>query len=187
MPYADAEAQRAYNRAYLDKNRERIRERQRAAETRRREDPAYRERARQRDAAWRLDRGNAMARAHRNADPEASRAHEQKYRDSNRELIRAKSAEYYRTHPEEYAEYGRLRRLRRFGLSDEDYEALFSRQDGRCAICQVAFIKTPHIDHNHATGSVRGLLCGPCNQGVGQFDDSPERLAAAIRYLEATS
>lgn len=41
-----------------------------------------------------------------------------------------------------------------------------------------------HIDHNHANGSVRGLLCGHCNMGLGHYDDSPERMRAAADYLE---
>lgn len=71
---------------------------------------------------------------------------------------------------------------RTFGLTLEERDALFAAQDGLCAICRSAPIK--HIDHDHPTGQVRGGLCGPCNMGLGQFEDDPGRLRAAARYLE---
>ena len=71
---------------------------------------------------------------------------------------------------------------RTFGLTIEERNALFAAQDGVCAICRQRPIK--HIDHDHPTGAVRGGLCGPCNMGLGQFDDDPQRLRAAAHYLE---
>lgn len=69
----------------------------------------------------------------------------------------------------------------RYGLSLADYDALLIRQGGGCAICG-----TPsdlHVDHDHATGRVRGLLCRGCNIGVGHFADDSHRVAAASLYL----
>ena len=78
---------------------------------------------------------------------------------------------------------GEADHLRRtFGLTIEERDELFASQDGLCAICRVRPIK--HIDHDHPTGEVRGGLCGPCNMGLGQFEDEPRRLRAAARYLE---
>ena len=79
---------------------------------------------------------------------------------------------------------GEADHLRRtFGLTVEERDALFASQDGMCAICRVRPIK--HIDHDHPTGRVRGGLCGACNMGLGQFEDSPARLEAAAAYLRA--
>jgi hypothetical protein len=65
------------------------------------------------------------------------------------------------------------------------YEELLKSQNGACAICSVAFTETPkpHIDHCHTTNHVRGLLCGACNRGLGQFKDIPEALERAAQYL----
>jgi hypothetical protein len=60
---------------------------------------------------------------------------------------------------------------------------MFDEQGGLCAICREG--KAAHVDHDHATGVVRGLLCFNCNGGLGNFKDQPERLHAAIGYLLA--
>ena len=75
-------------------------------------------------------------------------------------------------------------RLKRYGISKDDYAALLEQQSNCCAVCQREFDRTPHIDHDHETGRVRGLLCYPCNSGLGQFQDDTEVLKKAIAYLE---
>lgn len=70
----------------------------------------------------------------------------------------------------------------------ETVAALIAAQGNRCAICgcrgEDASRKRLALDHDHATGYIRGMLCLHCNSGLGQFRDSPELLAAAIRYLQ---
>jgi hypothetical protein len=59
-------------------------------------------------------------------------------------------------------------------------------QDHRCAVCREPVgVDRLHVDHDHATGEFRGLLCHLCNRGLGHFGDSPERLDAAAVYLRA--
>ena len=58
-------------------------------------------------------------------------------------------------------------------------------QANGCAICGNSD-KRLHVDHDHATGKVRGLLCMECNVSLGKFKDSPELLRKAIVYLETT-
>jgi hypothetical protein len=78
-----------------------------------------------------------------------------------------------------------------YGMTDEQYAALMETQDGRCAICRTTewtgHHKRPHVDHDHATGRVRGILCHDCNLGLGKFKDDPDLLRAAIVYLEGSS
>lgn len=81
----------------------------------------------------------------------------------------------------------RTRTLRLYGLTQADWDALVRKQKDRCAICQTSRPggrgERWHIDHDHVTGQVRGLLCHRCNMGVGFFLDDPEILAAAARYV----
>ena len=63
-----------------------------------------------------------------------------------------------------------------------------AEQDGRCAICGCKNDGTKlHIDHCHATGGFRGLLCAECNLMLGKADDDPARLRSAANYLERSS
>ena len=68
----------------------------------------------------------------------------------------------------------------------EDYDRLLAEQEGVCAVCQGPHVGSGgrfHVDHDHETGVVRGLLCGPCNTGLGQFKDSSLVLSQAMNYL----
>lgn len=76
-----------------------------------------------------------------------------------------------------------------YGITADQFEALLADQGGVCAICGTSewpgsYRCTPHVDHSHETGEVRGLLCGDCNFGLGKFKDDPKLLRAAAEYLE---
>jgi hypothetical protein len=79
---------------------------------------------------------------------------------------------------------GHLRRT--FGITQADYDNLLARQGGGCAICGKRPGKVSlHVDHDHASGEVRGLLCVGCNNALGQFRDDEDLLARAIQYVTA--
>lgn len=76
----------------------------------------------------------------------------------------------------------------RYGISLDEYRELFRLQGSRCKICNVHqdnLSKKLHVDHDHKTREVRGLLCRDCNNGLGHFKDQPNRLIEAVRYLGA--
>ena len=70
---------------------------------------------------------------------------------------------------------------RRYGITAAEADFLLERQQGLCAICRAA--PAAHVDHDHATGAVRALLCFNCNGGLGQFKDNPGLLHAAAYYV----
>lgn len=75
-----------------------------------------------------------------------------------------------------------------YGLGPGDYERLLAAQGGRCAItgCRATGkTKKLAVDHNHSTGEVRGLLCGPHNQLIGYNRDNPEAFRSLADYLES--
>lgn len=71
----------------------------------------------------------------------------------------------------------------RYGITEADYAERVKKQNGRCAICNKT-CSPLHVDHDHVTGIVRGLLCSNCNTGIGLFQESIRCLAQAIVYLE---
>lgn len=70
----------------------------------------------------------------------------------------------------------------KYGLSAAEVEMLKASQGGICAVCSVR--PAVHVDHDHETRRVRGILCELCNGFLGAFGDDPELLRAAIDYLE---
>jgi hypothetical protein len=73
---------------------------------------------------------------------------------------------------------------RRYQMTIDEYDALLAEQGGVCAVCGQAPGDTAlHVDHDHATGRIRGLLCFSCNRGLGCFNDDASLLANASGYL----
>lgn len=75
--------------------------------------------------------------------------------------------------------------LKTYGLKAGEYQTLYEAQNSACYICCRATGKTKKlaVDHDHATGYVRGLLCGPCNKILGHFRDDPEVAERVFWYL----
>jgi len=108
--------------------------------------------------------------------------------ESRREYYARYQREYRLLHPERALKY---EMKRRFGLPEGEYEAMLARQNGCCNICKKPETasgkgrpKNLAVDHCHATGKVRSLLCSACNTMIGQAKDDPSILRAAIEYLK---
>jgi hypothetical protein len=118
------------------------------------------------------------------ANPEAAKARTRRWQQENPERY----AENQRKHKESGAKALSNRKShlkRKYGMTIEDYDRMLEAQGGGCAICG----RPPredislHVDHDHETGRIRGLLCFPCNNTLGDFKDDATRLYAAADYL----
>ena len=69
------------------------------------------------------------------------------------------------------------------GFTSRDYDALFQRQGGACAVCGIRQERHLHVDHDHVTGAVRGLLCNDCNTALGHLHDSPDIILKLLEYI----
>src|ERR1017187_6737764 len=103
-----------------------------------------------------------------------------------RKKVLQKAAEYrakplVKTRMKEYYNRNYLRKT--YGMDHAKYVSLLEAQSGKCPICDDALVR-PHVDHNHITGEVMGLLCYRCNHGLGNYRDMPALLRKAARYLE---
>lgn len=133
-------------------------------------------------------------RAARGASPDLRSAIERRYRETNREVLAQRQRTRREANPQLKIEDADRHLWRKYGITRGEWESLFELQGGCCAICGVPLQPGPRlrtdpvmgkvcVDHCHDTGMVRGLLCDPCNKGLGSFRDNPDLLANAIKYL----
>ena len=110
----------------------------------------------------------------------------------------AAQRKYYAAKPNQYQAYVKKRRakykgvhkrkanLKTFGLTINDYDNMLLAQNTQCAICGVNKCSSGRrfaVDHCHATGRIRGLLCLRCNQAIGKFNDNYFLLQQAADYV----
>lgn len=84
-------------------------------------------------------------------------------------------------------EYRRERNLQaQYGLTTAEFDRMLQEQNHLCAICEADARNASHrfnVDHDHATGKIRAILCANCNRGLGAFQDSPQVADQAAAYL----
>ena len=157
MPHTDPAKRAEYMRRYRAANHDRIRERDRKAE-----------------ALWR----------EKNHDHRI--AYEAQYRANNREKLRKKWREWAQASRHNEPRKVRSRHLKYlYGITVEQYEEMLEKQGGHCAACP----RTPdqekhgvlHVDHDHKTDAVRGLLCQRCNTGLGLLN---EQFDGIVAYMQ---
>ena len=129
----------------------------------------------------------------------------QTYRQRHPERARASVRRYAASHPRDLREWMREYnarpevkerhrlwnqvnkkriRLRRYGLTVDQYDTLVGIQNGGCAVCGRVPDYELVPDHDHQTGAIRGLLCQGCNAGIGYLGDTIEALERALAYLK---
>lgn len=124
----------------------------------------------------------------------ATKAARKRYLQTARgkETSRAQCARWRRDNPEKYAASMRRHDLKRhYGMTPEQWAAMFAIQGGRCAICRASEPGNKKgqwsTDHDHTTGKVRGILCCHCNRMLGGAQDNPRWLRDGAAYLECVS
>lgn len=110
-----------------------------------------------------------------------------KFRSHCKDCVRDQNITRHHTRPHTKAANASAARrhlLKRYGLTPESYDSMVQKQNGVCAICELSDTSRHlSVDHDHATGEVRGLLCQICNTAIGHFKDSQRLLARASLYL----
>ena len=115
---------------------------------------------------------------------------------ANKKTIAALRRQYYLAHSDELATLRASHRserrskwLKHYGITEEQYNEVLVKQGGKCAVCgedNLDIRGNPShlcVDHDHATGKIRGLLCKHCNIAAGNLRDSPERALRLAKYL----
>lgn len=174
-----------YFRTYYRNNRERILERDKAAN----EAMTPEEKA-ERAEYMKQYRMRNLEKWRRSPEQEEVRNANRRDRYANdaelREKTRVKVKEWQSNNPHKR----KAQRIRQYDLSLEEFNSMLDLQDHKCAICGYSDRSVPKmfpvIDHCHTTGVIRGLLCANCNHALGKFKDNPETLRRAIEYLEVT-
>lgn len=136
---------------------------------------ANREKAIENQRAWSLE------------CPEEKKAKRAKYYAENKEREKENMKRWYQINRRKKDADSNRRFLRLYyKMSVEDYENKYKEQNGACAICRGNNLsgRRLSVDHNHVTGYIRGLLCGNCNLGIGNFKDNVEIFKTAITYLQ---
>jgi hypothetical protein len=128
----------------------------------------------------------AAKRARYLADPAKAIARVKRWQQENPDRVNAaQRARRSKPASKRVERAGYLKRM--YGITIEQYDELLAGQGGRCAICR----REPrpdsslHLDHDHETGLLRGILCFRCNNSLGDLDDDASLLRAALRYLES--
>ena len=121
-------------------------------------------------------------------DKQKYREYQRKWRAENVGRLKAYGARWYAANKDRRRPLQRAAHIiRTYGLTAHQHTALFASQGKVCAICNSAAPggskKQWHVDHDHETEVVRGLLCFSCNVGLGSFKDNPALLDKAAAYL----
>lgn len=144
---------------------------------------------------------NSYAKLHRKRITENVREYQKDYKQKNKKHLNdIQRRRYHEVVDERHSYYSLYRNTdrtrnfylqRRYGITLNEFNEKLKQQNNGCAICGSVNGKANKrndrltVDHNHATGELRGILCHKCNFGLGHFDDDIELLLKAIEYLKS--
>ena len=206
MPYKDPSKAKEYRAAYYKKHKKDLIARQMARDEARIEEvTAYRKEYYRQNRESLLEKQRmrnkrnyeekkdvyaARSKMWANANPERMSFLIKKNKLENTQRYSDYRRRYYLDNMEASAVNARISKMKRFGITPDQYENMMARQGGVCAICGMENEAKNqfylHIDHCHKTGKVRGLLCGKCNAMLGMARDSVQNLKSAIQYLSSS-
>jgi Recombination endonuclease VII len=140
----------------------------------------------------------AYMRAWRKANPERAKATDKRNYDKNKKgkkrTLEQQTVNRKAVHAYQKRWPDRLRNhdyKRHYGITLDDYNKMFAKQKGKCAICRMpetsmrkGKIINLAVDHNHKTNKIRGLLCMKCNVVLGYFEKHQSDITKVSRYLE---
>ncbi len=167
MAYKDKEKKKANSVAYYAANKEKLK--------------AY--------YAANKEKLRAAHATYKAANKEKKKAYNATYNAANKEKQKANSAAYYAANKEKLkADKAIYNRLRRTGVTQEQYDGAYLKQKGVCVICSgvEASGRKLSADHCHKTGVFRGLLCMKCNTAIGKLNDDAVLVEKALNYLKET-
>jgi formylmethanofuran dehydrogenase subunit E len=134
------------------------------------------------------------SREYREKNKEKINAWVKEYRKNNKDILSKRGKKNYQKTKEDKQKYYESKRdvirnkniFRNYGITIEQKTQMIIDQNNCCAICgeQLSNSRFTHIDHDHKTNKVRGILCANCNSGIGMFKDNVNKLKRAIVYLE---
>jgi len=107
-------------------------------------------------------------------NPDKLKAMTKRYYDKHRDKLIIMSKKYAEKNPDKPKTYKRKYQLKQYNITLDDYNLMFEKQEGRCAICQKhqnELSKTLCVDHDHKTNKVRQLLCHTCNVTLSYFEN----------------
>lgn len=134
-------------------------------------------------------KANARTAAWRKRNPEKARASCRRHYARNAEKRIALSKKWRQENPEQMLRNWRRKGWRRAGIDPVAAEAALAAHDGCCACCGVGAPggKGWCVDHDHATGRIRGIICNACNLAIGKLGDTLEGVLRAVKYLQKGS
>ena len=131
-----------------------------------------------------------------------NKEHLHQYQEANKEKRKEQNRKRYASHRDEMKEDAKRWRQNNkekcrqtnwnsrlkmtYGITSDEYNKVLAEQNGCCAICgnpNAEYKRRLHIDHNHSTGKIRGLLCVRCNSGLGNFQENLLLLDKAKEYI----